>query len=94
VPDRAAVCVGVVLGRFAGMVRGMKPVAVCDMRVVRGLFVILFGVVLGSLAVVGRSMLVVFSSFSVMFRSFVVVHRDILFPGEICGCGGVAGSAR
>ncbi len=84
--DRAAMRVSVVLGRFAGMVCRMKPVPMRDMRVVRGLFVVLFDVVFGSFAVVGRSMLVVVSSFVVMFRSFVVVHRIILFLGEIDGC--------
>jgi|HubBroStandDraft_6_1064221.scaffolds.fasta_scaffold557863_1 hypothetical protein len=78
--------VGVVLGRLAGMVGRVKPVSVRDMRVVRGFFVVLFDVVFGSFAVVGRSMLVVVSSFVVMFGSFVVVHRTILFLGEIDGC--------
>ena len=50
--------IGVVFGRFAGMVCRMKPVSVRDMRVVRGLFVVFFDVVFGSFAVVGRSMLV------------------------------------
>ena len=78
--------IGVVFGRFAGMVCRMKPVSVRDMRVVRGLFVVFFDVVFGSFAVVGRSMLVMVSSFIMMFRSFVVVHRTILFLGEMYGC--------
>ena len=81
--DGSAMRVGVVLGCFAGVVCRMKPVSVRDMRVVRGLFVVLFDVVFGSFAVVGRSMLVVVSSFIVVIRSFVVVHRTILFLGEI-----------
>ena len=40
--DRAAMRIGVVFGRFAGMVCRMKPVSVRDMRVVRGLFVVFF----------------------------------------------------
>jgi hypothetical protein len=86
--------VGVMLGGFAGMVGGMQPVSMSDVRVMGGLFVVALRVMFSSFAVVSRSMLVVFSSFSVVFRSFVVVHRNFLFPGEMWEAGGVAGSAR
>ncbi len=65
-----------------------------DVRMVRGLFVILFSVVFGGLAVVDRGMVVMFSSFLVVFSSFVVVHRNSLFPGEMGETGSIAGSAR
>jgi hypothetical protein len=84
--DGTAMGVGVVFGGFAGMVCRMKAVSVRYMRVVRSLFVVLFGVVFSSFAVVSRSMLVVVSSFFVVFRSFVVFHRTILFLGEMYGC--------
>ena len=86
--------VGGVLGGFAGMVGGMQPVSMSDVRVVRGLFVVTLRMMFSSFAVVSRSVLVVFSSFFMMFRSFVVVHRNFLFPGEMWDSGGVAGSAR
>jgi hypothetical protein len=70
-------------GGFAGVMRGMKAMTMRDVGVVRGLFVVSFLVMFGSLAVVSRSVLVVFGSFSMVFRSFVVVHRIILFPGEV-----------
>ena len=82
--------VGVELGRFAGMVRRMEHMSVGDMRVVRGQFVVFFGVVFGGFAVVDRSMLEMFSSFRVMFSSFcmvfgsfVVLHGIILFSWRI-----------
>ena len=87
-------CVGVVLGGFAGMMGGMKPMPMSDVGVVGGLFVVALPMVFSSFAVVSRSLLVVFSSFLMMFRSFVVVHRNFLFPGEMWDAGGVAGSAR
>ena len=67
--------VGVVLGGFAGVVRGMQPVAMGDMRVVRGFLVILVYVVFRGFAVVGRRVLVMFGGFLVVFGSFVMVHR-------------------
>jgi len=70
--------VGVVFGSLGGMVCRVQPVSMSNMGVVRSLFVVLFDVVFGSFAVVGRSMLVMFSSFIVMLRGFVVVHRDPL----------------
>jgi len=78
VSHRAAVGVGVVFGGFAGVVRRMKSVAVRDMRVVRSLLVIPFGMVFGSLAVVSRGVLVMFGSFSMVFGSFVMLHGSIL----------------
>ena len=86
--------VGVVLGGFAGVVRRMKSVAVRDMRVMRGLLVIPFRMVLGSLAVVRRGVLVMFSSFSVVFGSFVMLHGSILSPGEFARAGRHCRSAR
>jgi hypothetical protein len=83
VSHRAAVGVGVVFGGFAGVVRRMKSVAVRDMRVVRSLLVIPFGMVFGSLAVVSRGVLVMFSSFCMVFGSFVVLHGIILFSWRI-----------
>lgn len=67
--------VGVVFGGFAGVVRGMQPVTVGDMRVVRGLLVILVHMVFGGFAVVGRGVLVMFGGFLVVFSGFVMVHR-------------------
>lgn len=83
--------VGVELGRFAGMVCRMKHMSVGDMRVVRGQFVVFFGVVFGGFAVVDRSMLEMFSSFRVMFGSFVVVHRVSSFLEKWADAGSVAG---
>jgi hypothetical protein len=73
------------LGGFPGMVCGMKPVSVSDMRVMRRLFVVPFLVMVGGLAMVGRCMLVVFSRFLVVFRGLFVVHRRILFLDKMCG---------
>lgn len=85
--DRAAMGVGVVFGRLPGVVCRVEPVAVRDMRVMGGLFVVSVGVVFGSFAVVSRSMLVMFSRLSVVFSSIVLVHRNILFLGEMRGLG-------
>jgi len=74
--------VGVVLGGFAGMVRGVKSVTMRDVGVVRGFLMVAVLVVLGSLAVVSRCVLVMFGGLSVVFGSFVVLHRNILFLGE------------
>jgi hypothetical protein len=82
--------VGVMFGGFAGVVRGMKSVAVRDMRVVRSLLVIPFRMMFGSLAVVSRGMLMVFSSFLVVFGSFVMLHGSILSPGEMRGTDSIA----
>jgi len=83
--------VGVELGRFAGMVRRMEHMSVGDMRVVRGQFVVFFGVVFGGFAVVDRSMLEMFSSFRVMFSSFVVFHGVSSFLEKWTDAGSVAG---
>ena len=77
--------VGVVFGRLPGVVCRVEPVAVRDVRVMGGLFVVPVGVVFGSFAVVSRSMLVMFSCFSVVFSSIVMVHRNTLLRGEIRG---------
>ena len=77
--------VGVVFGRLLGVVCRVEPVAVRDMRVMGGLFVVSVGVVFGSFAVVSRGMLAIFSCFSVVFSSIVMVHRNTLFRGEIRG---------
>jgi len=74
---------GVVLGDFTDVVRRMQSVAVRDMRMVRGLLMIPFRMVFGSLAVVSRGVLVVFGS-------FVVLHGSILCPGELHGAAGIA----
>jgi hypothetical protein len=79
--------VGVVFGRLFAVVCRVEPVAVGDVRVMGGLFVVSVGVVFGSFAVVSRSMLVMFSRFSVVFSSIVLVHRNILFRGEMGGLG-------
>jgi len=79
--------IGVVFGRLPRMVCRMEPVAVRDVRVMGGLFVVSVGVVFGSFAVVSRSMLMMFSRFFVVFSSIVMVHRNILFRGEMRGHG-------
>jgi hypothetical protein len=60
----------------------VQPVAVGDMRVMGGFFVVSAGVMFGSFAVVRRGVFVMFSRFSVVFSSIVMVHRNILFRGE------------
>ena len=75
--------VGVVFGRFLGVVCRVEPVAVRDVGVMGGLFVVSVGLVFGSFAVVSRSMLVMFSRLFVVFSSIVLVHRNILFRGEM-----------
>jgi hypothetical protein len=92
--DRTAVGVCVMLGGFAGVVRGMQPVAMGDMRVVRGLLMILVRMVFGGLAVVGRRVLVMFGGFLVLFSSFVMVHRISSFLENRADAGSAAGSAR
>ena len=66
-------------GGFTGVVGCLKAMAVGDMRVMRGLFVIAVFVVLGGLTMVNGCMLVMLSSFSVVFCGFVV-HGSFLFP--------------
>lgn len=79
--------VGVVFCRLPRMVCSVEPVAVRDVRVMSGLFVVSVGVVFGSFAVVSGRMLVMFSRFSVVVSSIVLVHRNILFRGEMRGLG-------
>jgi hypothetical protein len=81
---RAAVRVGMMLRRFAGMVCGMKPVSVGDVRMMRRLLMIALLVMVRGFAVVGGRVFVVFSRFSVMFRS-LVLHRIVLFSWRIIG---------
>jgi len=82
--------IGVVLGGFTGVVRGVKSMAVRDVRMVGGLFVIPFGMVFGSFAVVSRGVLVMFSSFFVVFGSFVLLHGSFLSHGELRGAASIA----
>jgi hypothetical protein len=77
-----AMLVGMQLGRFAGMVAGVQPVAVSDMGVVRRRLVIAFFVVLRGFAVVGRGMLVVLGRFAVVLGNFVGIHGKILLPNS------------
>ena len=91
--DGAAVRLGVMLGGFAGVMRRMQSMAVRDMRMVRGRFVISLLVVMSSFAVVLGCMFVVLGGFQMMFGSFVV-HRIILFSWRKRGPAGMAGAAR
>jgi hypothetical protein len=77
-----AMLVGMQLGRFAGMVAGVQPVAVSDMGVVRRRLVIAFFVVLRGFAVVGRGVLVVLGRFAVVLSNFVGIHGKILLPNS------------
>jgi hypothetical protein len=59
---------GVRLGRFVGMNASVLGVAMCGVRVVRGLFVVAFGVVLGRFAMMLGRMFVMFGRLVVVFR--------------------------
>ena len=77
--------VGVVFGRLTGVVRRVQTMAVRNVRVMGGLFMVSIGMMFSRFAVVGRSMFVMFCGFSVVFSSIVMVHRNILSRGVMCG---------
>jgi len=85
----AAVLLGVVLGGLAGVVGRMQSMAVRDMRMVGGFFVISLLVVMGSFTVVRGCMFVVFGGFSMVFGGFVA-HRMILFSWRKRGSADMA----
>jgi hypothetical protein len=60
----------VLLGRVFGVLRGMKAVAVREVGMVCGLFVVASRMVSGGLVVVARSVLVVFRCLLVMLDCF------------------------
>jgi hypothetical protein len=67
--------VSVVLAGFGGVMRGMRGMAVCDMRMVAGLFVI------GSLVMVGGGVMML-GGMLVVFGGFVVMIDSLLRHGE------------
>ena len=73
-----AVLFGMHLGGFPGVMGGMQPMSVSDVRVVCSRLVVSFFVVVGGLAVVGRRVLVVFGRFAVVLGDFVSIHVKIL----------------
>jgi len=82
--DWSTVGVGVMLGGFTGVMRRMQSMAMGDVRMVGGFFVVPLLVVMGSFAVVCGCMFVVFGGFSMVIGSFVL-HRIFLFRGESAG---------
>lgn len=80
---------GVVLGRFPGVMRRVKPVPVSDMRVVRRFLVIPACVVLGSFPMMSRRLFVVFCR----HQSSLPGTRDILMKGPSQGREGLDASA-
>ena len=72
-----AVMLGVVLARLAGVMRGVRGMAVRRMGVVRGLLVGVGLVVLGRLAMMLGSMLVVLGRVGVMFDDLLLGHEDL-----------------
>ena len=66
-----AVRLNVVLGCLLSMLRGVNVVAMGEVRVMRGSFMVPFGVMAGGFAVVARSVLVVLRCLVVMMCSFV-----------------------
>jgi hypothetical protein len=79
----ATMLVGMVLGGFGGVVRGMQAVSVRHVGMMRRFFVLSLLVMFAGLAVVGRRILMMFSRLIVMFHSFVLCHSNALFLGEI-----------
>jgi hypothetical protein len=65
-----AVLVRVMLARFFGVMRRMVVMTSGDMRVMRSLFMIAGGVVLGGGAMVARGVLVVLGSFKMVLGGF------------------------
>lgn len=63
--------VGVVLAGFLGMMGGVRPVPVRDVRMMSGFFVLAGFVMLCGLAMMFRCMLMVLSSFVVVVSAFV-----------------------
>jgi hypothetical protein len=70
--DVAPMLVGMVFGRFAGVVRRMKTVPVSDMRVVPCLLVIAGFMVTSGFAMVSRCVFVVFCRLFVVVGAFVI----------------------
>jgi len=68
---------GVVLARLAGVMGGMRRMAVRRMSVVGGLLVVVALVMLGGLAVVPGGVLVVFGCGVVMLDDLFLGHRDL-----------------
>jgi hypothetical protein len=64
-----------VFGRLAGVMCRIKPVPVCDVRVVRRFLVIAGFMVLGSLAMMSRCLFVMFCCLLVMLGTFVDCHE-------------------
>jgi hypothetical protein len=64
--------VGMVFGRFAGVVRCMKTVPVSDMRVVRRLLAIAGFMVTSGFAMVSRCVFVVFCRLVVVVGAFMI----------------------
>jgi hypothetical protein len=66
--------VGMVLGRFTGMVGRMEPVPVSDMGVVRGFLVIAGFMVFGSFAMMSCRVFVVFCRLLVVLCACMHTH--------------------
>ena len=79
-----AVMLGVMLARLAGMMGGVRGMAVRRMSVVRGLLVMVRFVMLGRLAVMLGSVLMMLGCGVVMLYDLVLGH-DVLHPlGSNC----------
>jgi hypothetical protein len=73
---------GVVLAGFVGMVRGVQVMAMRDMRVVPGLFVLGGAMMFGGLTVMLGGGLVVFGRLVVMLGQQACVHDLVLLGAE------------
>jgi hypothetical protein len=81
-----AVLLGVVLARLAGMVSGVRRMAMGRVRVMRGLLVSVGFMVLGSFAMVLGGVLMVLGGSVVMIDDLVFGHRDL--RGDTATLGG------
>jgi hypothetical protein len=75
--DRSAVMFGVLLGSVMMMIGSVQRVAVCDFRVMRGLFVVPGFVMLGRFAMMLCRFVVVMRGFLMMFVD-IVIHDPLL----------------
>ena len=67
--------VSMMLGCFSGMIRGMQPMPVCDLRVMRGLFMVPGFMMFSGFFVVSGCVLMMFRSFLVVLSAFMFCHR-------------------
>jgi hypothetical protein len=74
--------IGMVFGGLAGVMCRIKPVAVCDVRMVRRFLVIAGFMVLGSFAMMNRCLFVMFCCLLVMLGTFVGFHERSPIPAR------------